>query len=503
MLRWIAVLLLAATQMAIAAEQLTARKLNEILGQTKRGWIARPTEVSRLSREEFRRRLGLRRDLDTVEFSVPATKAHFHLPQRLDWRNKDGLNWVSPILDQANCGSCVAFATIATLETQYKIATGFAAFNIKLSPQHVFSCGGGSCDYGWFPEVAARYLKRAGVPDEACMPYLSGATGQDLSCNSTCADAAQRSVRLSSYSTPTRRAANLDAVKQALQSGPLVTTLSVYEDFAFYGGGIYRHVSGSHLGGHAVSLIGYDDTERAFIIRNSWGVNWGESGFGRVSYDDISGVGNETWSYQVAPPSGAVTVESPLDYSYWTGDMAVNAHAMSTGTASVTMAIYNGAGNPVASVNCSGQDCANSLDITTLPDGRYEAQAVARDGGGGETARSTRQLFYVANQSPTLGLSFVGTKGTDLDKPLSDRIEILIRATSNSVPMSSVDFHYRGADGVDHVRTALTVVDGMTMGWRTNLVPNGTYELWLTGRVRTNRGETVVETPHKTVRTSN
>jgi hypothetical protein len=69
--------------------------------------------------------------------------------------------------------------------------------------------------------------------------------------------------------------------------------------------------------------------------------------------------------------------------------------------------------------------------------------------------------------------------------------------------MSSIEFHYRGADGVDVVRTASVVVNGMSMGWRTNLVPNGNYEIWMVGRVKTNAMETMVETPHKTVSVSN
>ena len=43
------------------------------------------------------------------------------LPAALDWRNKDGVNYASPILNQGSCGSCVAFAAVSTMETQMNI----------------------------------------------------------------------------------------------------------------------------------------------------------------------------------------------------------------------------------------------------------------------------------------------------------------------------------------------------------------------------------------------
>ena len=104
---------------------------------------------------------------------------------------------------------------------------------------------------------------------------------------------------------------DVNSVKEALQKGPLVTTLSVYADFMSYGGGVYKHVTGDELGGHAISIVGYDDTKQAFIVRNSWGQEWGENGFGYVAYDDTSGVGDETWLYEMPSLGGAVAMTSP------------------------------------------------------------------------------------------------------------------------------------------------------------------------------------------------
>jgi len=60
----------------------------------------------------------------------------------------------------------------------------------------------------------------------------------------------------------------------------------VWKDFMYYRGGVYHHRWGSRVGGHLVALMGYDDTEGCWIIKNSWGTSWGEDGWVRISYDE-------------------------------------------------------------------------------------------------------------------------------------------------------------------------------------------------------------------------
>ena len=70
------------------------------------------------------------------------------------------------------------------------------------------------------------------------------------------------------------------AIKEWIATrGPVTGCFVVFSDFMVYQGGIYRHVSGDELGGHCVSLIGYDDVQSCWIAKNSWGPAWGESGF--------------------------------------------------------------------------------------------------------------------------------------------------------------------------------------------------------------------------------
>ena len=486
------------------AELLNVQQLNHKLQQDGSDWYAKENSLTALSKTEAKHRMGLRREqAGDVQFIAPKSSIRANLPSQLDWRNKDGQNWVSPILDQANCGSCVAFASIGVLETQYKISSLLPSFNAKFSPQHIFSCGGGACNWGWMPENAARYLQRSGAPDEACMPYQSGATGQDVACSASCPDASQRSVKIASYSTPTRGSTDVNAVKQALQNGPLVTTLTVYADFMAYAGGVYKHTTGDYMGGHAVSIIGYDDSKNAFIIRNSWGEEWGENGFGYVSYDDESGVGDETWGYTMPSIAGGVSVESPTDYSYFTNSVPVKAVSSYGSTDSMTLAVYNSQNQAVTSLTCPATGCAQDLDVSGLADGRYEVQVMAMNNRGEKIGTSERHFFYVVNQAPKMAITYKGSGNTDLAQDLKERIEVDVTTTSSSVPMSSIEFHHRGPDGKDDVRTASIVPGQLTMGWRTNLVPNGTYEIWFVGHLKSNGLDVAVESGHQKVNVKN
>src|SRR4051812_8055237 len=109
------------------------------------------------------------------------------------------------------------------------------------------------------------------APDEACLTYNSGTNSQTIACKSACVDVKSRTQKISNYSTPSRNAMDINAVKKGLLKGALMTTLTVYADFITYGGGVYKRISKDALGGHAVSIVGYDDATQSWIIRNSWG----------------------------------------------------------------------------------------------------------------------------------------------------------------------------------------------------------------------------------------
>merc|ERR1712142_371710 len=81
------------------------------------GPLQRPTKVSTFSQKE--------------KFS--------YLPKSFDWRNVDGIDYVSPIRNQGNCGSCYAFASMAALESRIRILTNNVQKPV-FSPQDVVGC---------------------------------------------------------------------------------------------------------------------------------------------------------------------------------------------------------------------------------------------------------------------------------------------------------------------------------------------------------------------------
>jgi C1A family cysteine protease len=214
------------------------------------------------------------------------TSAKAAIPAHFDWRNVHGYNYVTNIKDQGNCGSCWAFSSTAALESHVLI-TKFTYLN--LSEQILVSCDRKDlgCGGGWL-NYAANFIRDKGLPAEQYYPYTA--------TNGVCASAETEWWRntykiVSWHYVGSPNKPNLVMIKKALVTyGPLVTTFRVYSDFLYYSSSVYQYTSGDLLGGHAVVIVGYDDAEQYFIVKNSWGIDWGESGYFRIGYSELSSV---------------------------------------------------------------------------------------------------------------------------------------------------------------------------------------------------------------------
>jgi C1A family cysteine protease len=210
------------------------------------------------------------------------------LATSFDARNVNGANYVTAIKDQEWCGSCVAFGTLATLETTAAFQRGQPGLELDLSEQHLFfvlgPATGASCANGWWPEFAYAACQATGVTFEDYMPYNPGGGGI---LNT---DWPNRLAQITGTQTLT---GNVPAMKQhILTHGAVSACFFVYEDFSWYGGGVYTHTMGALEGGHCVSLVGFDDQQGCWIAKNSWNASWGEQGFFRIGYGEC---GIETW----------------------------------------------------------------------------------------------------------------------------------------------------------------------------------------------------------------
>lgn len=484
-------------------ERLSLKQVQEAIKKSGAQWQAGDKWTKDLPHGQIERMLGVpQEELDDLQNSFVVPETAPATPEVVDWRLRDGVNWVSPMLNQGNCGSCVAFATVATLETQINVSSGLPWLNPTFSTQALFSCGGASCDFGWQPELASRFLQKTGVPDEACAPYTMGATGQDVSCKSICSDASQRAFKIDSYVLPTKSTKNIDAVRAALKHGPLVTTLLVYDDFALYTGGIYKHVVGAALGGHAVSIVGYNDNERTWIIRNSWGKDWGESGFGRISWDDISGVGNTTWQYNLAQKDGYVTFANIRGRDFISGKAPIQVKSTFPGTQKIEVTGLSADGLTTLGFSCEGVDfCQKEIDTALFRDGSYDVVATVTYNG--KKAVSQHQQFYVSNQvSSRMSVNYTG-KDVDLSLPLNGRVEFKIQSESGAVPFSELRFRVLKAGKEVYSKVASIALPQMTFGWRTASVPNGEYEIQFQGILPVAGKQVVVESLKTTVKVQN
>eukprot|EP01027_Heterolobosea_sp_BB2_P008306 GEZU01012330.1.p2 GENE.GEZU01012330.1~~GEZU01012330.1.p2 ORF type:complete len:314 (+),score=93.79 GEZU01012330.1:119-1060(+) len=189
---------------------------------------------------------------------------------------------VHPIRNQEQCGSCWAFGATEALSDRFCIASN-GKVNVVLSPQYLVSCDSNNygCEGGYLDD-AWNFLIQKGVPADSCVPYTSG-SGQNGKCPSSCTNGSKMTlykVKPGSLVQPTTVAAIQNLI---MTSGPVEAAFSVYQDFYNYKSGVYRHVTGSLAGGHAIKIIGWGVDSASglpyWTVANSWGTDWGMNGY--------------------------------------------------------------------------------------------------------------------------------------------------------------------------------------------------------------------------------
>jgi C1A family cysteine protease len=265
------------------SKKLTVTRIKSLIETAGYNWEPGDSSISKLSEKEQNMRLGLevREDeMKRIELALSKELRTFAFAPKRDWREKDGEDWVTKdsVRDQGSCGSCVAFATVATIECQARIQYKKPAWDLNLSEADLFFCGAGrKCEQGWWPTYALDYTKDKGIADEKCFPY----NDRDMDCT-PCSDRVDRLVKIGKW----REIINTDQRKEWLdKKGPLIACMAVYRDFFSYKTGIYRRLREAELAGyHAISCIGYSEEEGCWICKNSWNKDWGDKGFFKIAY---------------------------------------------------------------------------------------------------------------------------------------------------------------------------------------------------------------------------
>ena len=250
--------------------------------------------------------------LITPSFIAAADSEKSQLPPKFSWRDVDGIDYTTPIKNQAPAPTCEAYALVAILETkmQYKM---HKIYNPDLSEAHLYFYAGGTVKAGYVNIVdAANYLVKYGVPDEGCFPDPH--RPYDFPFKSL-PGWENRTVKIKDWGWVNH---DRESIKKALiEHGPLAVCMIFYRDFYYYRGGIYHHRWGGIAGGHVMAIVGYDDEKHCWIIKNSWGKDWGENGWLFMNYDDLwigQWYGNGTGVMYLEGIYGNLTPDVPKVY---------------------------------------------------------------------------------------------------------------------------------------------------------------------------------------------
>jgi C1A family cysteine protease/predicted secreted protein len=230
------------------------------------------------------------------------------LPSTFNWCDLGGCTQVK---DQGQCGSCWAFGTAGPLELNILIREGMPQ---DLSEQYLVSCNteGWGCNGGlWAHDYHAWKVPPgevgAGGVEESSFPYAAA----DEPCSPPHPHEYQ--IQTWTYVEGGQGVAPVVDIKRAInERGPVATAVCVNSAFQSYTGGVFDG-PGCFLVNHAVVLVGWDDEQGdsgVWILRNSWGADWGEAGYMRIAY----GVSNVGWgaNYVTYVPSSCYALDTSV-----------------------------------------------------------------------------------------------------------------------------------------------------------------------------------------------
>lgn len=257
--------------------------------------------------EELMERNGDRLDLESRNSSIdpmetakvdPNFQISRAIPTSFDWRSYNGHSYIGPVRDQGGCGSCYAFGATAAAEGSYNLATGrydsntadfsesyiaWCLSTMSAYSSHFSGCNGADYDY-----MELQALVDIGTIDDSYFPYVETAT-------QSCPSAATNAPKTKFTSWSRVACSDAAAIKTAIMTyGVVDAAVYVSTSFQNYTGGVYTD---SYTAcstspcyntptNHAIALVGWgtDATYGDYwILRNSWGNTWGESGYMRLA----------------------------------------------------------------------------------------------------------------------------------------------------------------------------------------------------------------------------
>ncbi|KAL6542800.1 hypothetical protein OROHE_010320 [Orobanche hederae] len=232
-------------------------------------------EFADLTNEEFR---ASRNGYKLTEFrqnypSMSYTESD-SVPSSIDWRDKGA---VTDVKSQGKCGGCWAFSAVAAVEGINQLKTNEL---VSLSEQELLDCdtslnrgcNGGTINY------AFDFITHNGLSSEYEYPYKGFVNGTCSARGTTNA-----AIKITGYKSVLFNSES--ALLIAVAKQPVSVAIdSSGREFQLYSEGVYNGVCGTELD-HGVAVVGYGEEEdgtKYWLVKNSWGTDWGEKGYIRM-----------------------------------------------------------------------------------------------------------------------------------------------------------------------------------------------------------------------------
>ena len=258
----------------------TLRNIEQIASDKSLTYTVGLNQFSDLTEEEFLAKYTgytpSTENREVVEDPRPRTQI---TNDNVDWRK---VGAVTPIKNQGNCASAYAFSVVAAIESVWKIAGNPLD---PFSEQQVIDCsnsfGNNGCSGGLMTN-AFRYLTRGvkGIESSSDYPYF----GIQKPCFYQ-----ENKVKGIIRSYATIAANDCNSLLHALTNHPVSVAIAA-NAIQFYTSGIFNNPRCGTQLNHAVTAIGYgldpNTKSEYWLVRNSWGISWGEAGYIRFIRDD-------------------------------------------------------------------------------------------------------------------------------------------------------------------------------------------------------------------------
>lgn len=255
---------------------------NQEYSQGKHNFTMAMNAFGDMTNEEFKKVMNGLQNRKYQKGEVFKESFFAPIPSHLDWRKK---GYVTPVKNQGMCGSCWAFSATGALEGQMFRKTGKL---ISLSEQNLVDCsrsqGNLGCS-GGLMDNAFQYIKdNRGLDSEKSYPYV----GQETSCKY---DPEESAANDTGFMDVHKHEKSL--MKAVAFVGPISVGIDAgHTTFQFYKKGIYYDpdCSSKELD-HGVLVVGYgfegtvSDNNRYWIVKNSWGTDWGMDGYIKMAKD--------------------------------------------------------------------------------------------------------------------------------------------------------------------------------------------------------------------------